>query len=218
MRRLAALSLVLLFAMAVAQQAGSFASLVITPAGDEEFDIATGITTLLDGGVITDHDSGITLESPWIRYKVGEFIETTDTSVRGSFGAVSAASVHVDIQAALLNAEGELQLDGRNLTVTGDTLRYFADAGVVDLEGQVVASSPVFSASRLLYDTDSGTVLLFGPYTFDDGFLELTATSASARLELRRPAEEPEDPEQFAFMVSSTPDPETLALFGNWLD
>lgn len=216
--RLAALSLGLLLAVAAAQQTGSFASLVIAPAGDEEFDIATGITTLLDGGVITDHDSGITLQAPWIRYKVGEFIETTDTSVSGSFGAVSAASVYVDIQSALLSAEGELQLDGRNLTVTGDSLRYHADAGVVDLQGQVVASSPVFSASRLLYDTSSGTVLLFGPYTFDDGFLELTATSESALLELRRPADEPEDPAAFAFLVSSTPDPETLSLFSNWLD
>ncbi len=214
---LAALAL-LLAAFGLAQSGGSFASLVITSAGDEEFDIATGVTTLLEGGEIRDQGSGIVLTAPWISYKVDEYIETRDTTVTGSFGRVTGETVHVDIPSSKLTASGSLQLAGRNLLVSGDTLEYFAEAGVIDLTGNVVATDPVFSASRVLYHTASGTVLLFGPYSFDDGFMRLDASSSDSRLELRRPEEEPESEDAFYFLVSSTPDPSTLQLFANWLD
>src|SRR5690554_418661 len=101
-------------AFSLAQSGGSFASLVITPDGDEEYDIATGITTLLDGGQIRDQGSGIVLTAPWISYKVDEYIDTRDTTVTGSFGQVTGQSVHVDIPSSQLTASGNLQLAGRN--------------------------------------------------------------------------------------------------------
>ena len=100
---LAALAL-LLAAFGLAQSGGSFASLVITSAGDEEFDIATGVTTLLEGGEIRDQGSGIVLTAPWISYKVDEYIETRDTTVTGSFGRVTGETVHVDIPSSKLTA------------------------------------------------------------------------------------------------------------------
>lgn len=210
--------LLLLAGTALAQTGGSFANLVITPTGDEEYDISTGITTLTEGGVIQDHGSGITLEAPLISYRVDDYIDTSFTTVTGGFGTVLGDSVYVDIRESLLTAGGNLQLTGRNLHVSGNELSYFAESGVVDLQGNVSATDPVFTASRILYDTASGTVLLFGPYTFDDGFLQLSASSPDSFLELLRPAAEPEDVDEFAFLVSSTPAAQTLALFAAWLD
>ncbi len=210
--------LALALATGLAQSGGSFASLVITPAGDEEYDIATGVTTLTEGGVIIDQGSGITLEAPFISYRVDDFIDTTSATVTGSFGTIVGDEVRVDISSSLLTASGNLQLSGQNLQVSGDQLSYFAETGVVDLQGNVTASDPVFSASRILYDTVSGTVLLFGPYSFDDGFLQLSASSPDGFLELLRPEEEPENPQEFAFSVSSTPGTSTMELFGDWLE
>lgn len=208
----------LLLAAGFAQTGGSFASLVIRPAGNEEYDISTGVTTLTEGGVIQDQGSGITLEAPFISYRVDDWIDTTSATVTGGFGTVLGDSVHVNILQSLLTASGNLQLTGQNLHVSGQELSYFADAGVVDLRGNVSATDPVFTASRILYDTVSGTVLLFGPYSFDDGLLQLTASNADSYLELLRPEEEPENPEEFAFTVSSTPAASTLELFGDWLE
>lgn len=201
----------------LAQGGSSFASLTISAAGDEEFDIATGITTLADGGEVRDRDSSIVLTAPWIRYQVDEFIDTRDATVQGPFGTVTGEEVFVDIEAGRLSASGSLQLSSRNLLVSGEELTYHADVGVVDVEGNVTATDPVFTARRVLYHTRSGTVLLVGPYSFDDGFMQLSASSADSLLELRRPAEEPAEGEEFFFEVSSTPRPETLALFGSWV-
>lgn len=209
--------LLLGLSLVLAQNGGSFASLSISAAGDEEFDISTGITTLVDGGEVRDRDSGIVLTAPWLRYQVDEFIDTRDATVEGPFGVVTAAEVFVDIPASRLSASGNLQLSGRNLLVSGDSLTYHGDQDVVDVEGNVAATDPLFSARRVLYHTASGTVLLLGPYTFDDGFMELTASSPDSLLELSRPATEPAEEEEFFFEVSSTPQAETLALFGNWL-
>lgn len=217
-RHILSVLLALLVTAGLAQTGGSFASLVITPAGDEEYDIATGVTTLTQGGVIQDQGSGITLEAPHISYRVDDYIDTTSATVSGGFGTVVADSVRVDISESLLTASGNLQLTGQNLHVSGDELSFFADAAVVDLRGNVSATDPIFTASRILYDTVSGTILLFGPYSFDDGFLQLSASSPASHLELLRPDVEPADPAEFAFSVSSTPAASTLELFGPWLD
>ena len=217
-RLLLAVGLLLLLAAAHAQSGGSFANLVITPAGDEEFDIATGITTLTGGGEIRDQETGIVFNAAWISYKLDDFIEARDSTVSGSFGTVTADSVQVDIPESLLTAEGNLQLAGRNLLVSGDVLIYSPGSNVLSVDGNVSASDPQFSTRRLLYHTTSGTVLLHGPYEFDDGFLHLSSTDPATMLELARPEEEPAEGEAFFFDVSSTPAASTLGLFGGWLD
>ena len=218
MKRLCLTALLLLAGAGFAQSGGSFANLVITPAGNEEFDISTGVTTLTDGGEIHDRSSGIVFTAEHISYRVDEYIDAENSVVTGSFGTVTADSVHVDIASSTLTAEGGLQLEGRNLFVSGDLLSYSPGSGVLSVKGNVTATDPQFNTSRLLYHTASGTVLLFGPYSFDDGFLRLDAGDASAMLELKRPEVEPEAGEDFFFEVSSTPSEATLGLFQGWLD
>jgi hypothetical protein len=193
----------------------SFASLAITPAGDEAFDFSTGITTLATGGQISDRQSRITLDAAYIRYRVDDFIEAAGVVVHGPFGTIHAASLHIDIPAALLTARGELQLQGPGLTVTGQELSYFAGSGVIDLQGSVTATDPVFSAERLLHDENSGVTLLFGPYSYSDGFLTLSAEAGSAQLELE-PVKDENDATT-GFSASSTPEARTLELFGPYL-
>lgn len=209
--------LLVLSAVAAAQEPvrTSFANLTIVSAGDEEFDLSTGVTTLLDGGEISDRSSGITLQANWISYHADEFIDTTGAAVTGPFGTVTAGSVFIDIPAARLSASGELRFAGRDLQVSASSLRYFGEQGVVELSGEVIATTPAFTAERVLYHLESGTLLLFSPYSYDDGLLELSAASAGSQLELRRPVNEAA---AGTFAASSTPSPETLALFTGLLE
>lgn len=201
----------------------SFASLAITPTGDEAFDFSTGVTTLQAGGQISDRQSGITLDAAFIRYKVDDFIEATDVTVSGAFGTIHAAELHIDIAAALLTAQGDLRLQGKTLDATGQTLSYHANSGVIDLQGNVSATAPEFSSERLLHDEHSGITLLFGPYTYSDGFLTLTAQSGTLLelLPLQRDADDADDEDladaMAGFAASSTPAATTLELFNPYL-
>jgi hypothetical protein len=194
----------------------SFASLEITARGDEEFDFSTGVTTLRSGGVISDKQSGISIDAEFIRYRVDTFIEAEGAVVHGSFGVIDAELVEIDIPAALLSAGGGLQLAGRGFSVSAERLIYHARSGVVDLTGQVAGSNPAFSARRVLHDTAGGAVLLLGPYRFDDGFLALAADGSDATLELL-PAAEPAEDGTVNYSASSTPAAETLELFKPFL-
>jgi hypothetical protein len=213
--RLLPLFLLLAFVAAAGNMpAASFASLVITANGDEEFDFSTGITTLPDGGSISDRQSGIVIEAEFIRYQVDVFIEASGATVQGSFGTIHAETLEIDLPESRLTASGALQLQGLALNVSGQELSYFADSGVVDVRGGVEASEPEFSAERVLHDTRSGSLLLLGPYRYDDGFLTLNASSATAQLEL---LPEPDGAGGVSYAASSTPSAATLELFGPWL-
>jgi len=219
-RSVLTLLLTVLMAASALAQDDSFAELVITAAGDEEFDIATGITTLHDGGTISHRERGIELTSAFIRYLGDEYVETGEAEAEGPFGTVQAGSVYFDLPEDSLHAADGVTYESGNLFVTATELLLYAGDGVVELRGEVESAEPAFRAARLLFDTDSGTVLLFGPYSYDDGLLELSADGEDSLLELTGTDSDGEDAADDGtdFTASSSPAEETLTRFGPWLD
>jgi len=161
-----------------------FAALTVTPNGPQRYDISSGVTTLPQGGTVVDQDTGVTLEAASMTYVEGVSIDATDASVTGSFGRLTAGSIHIDVPAATLRATGDLKLIRGGLTVQAGTLHYDATREVVDIRGPVEGTSPDFRADRVLLDAKSGDVLLLGRYRFSEGALTLTSPTGGGRLEL----------------------------------
>jgi len=212
------LLLLLLGTFSLAHDGNSFANLTINAFGDEVLDISTGISTLTDGGRVTDRASGVELESEHITYLAGSFIETGMAHLTGPFGSVTGGSVRVDIPEGEVHAHGELEFLGPNLQVLGTELAYYVDRGVIVLTGGVDAPLPGFSAASLFYDTASGTVLLVGPYSFDDGLISLSSSQPGAYLELLGAQADPDGEGPARFQVSSEPSQATLDAFAALLD
>ena len=161
-----------------------FAALTVTPDGPQRYDVTSGVTTLPQGGTVVDQDTGVTLKAASMTYVEGASIDATEASVTGSFGKLTAASIHIDVPAGTLEATGGLHLVRGGLTVQAGTLAYDATREVVDIHGPVEGTSPDFHADRVLLDAKSGDVLLLGHYRFSEGALTLTSPTGGGRLEL----------------------------------
>jgi len=182
-RRIVVAALLMVLGYAVA--AAPFAALTVTPAGRQTYDITTGVTTLPDGGTITDQETGVALQAASIRYQEGAYIEAVGVSVAGAFGTIAAESVRIDLLEGVLWAEGALALEREGLVVRAGRLRYDALQQVAVFDGGVSGTAPGFEADRLLLDARSGDVLLDGRYRFESGLFTMTSPEAGGRLELR---------------------------------
>lgn len=164
--------------------AATFAGLTITAYGEQEFDLATGLTTLTDGGEIRDRDTGVVLTGRVIRYRDDELVEAEGSEVTGNFGRIGAERVRIDVPASVLTAEGGLGFQRGDTTVTAGGLTYYAETDVLLLTGAVEGSEPAFTASALALDGESGAIVLVGPYRYQDGPFTLTSESSDALLQL----------------------------------
>lgn len=183
--RLPLLVLLVALTLPVALAAEPFAALTVTPTGRQQFDIATGVTVLPDGGVITDKSTGVELRAAHIEYLAGAFVQASGAQVSGDFGTVSADSLRLDLEAGVLNANGGLSLVRDGLTISAGSLVYYANRQVAVFDGGVVATGPAFEADQLYLDAATGDVLLVGQYSFQDALFTMTSPEAGGHLELR---------------------------------
>jgi len=167
-----------------AADTSAFAALSVTAFGEQQFDIATGVTTLTGGGEVRDQKTKVRLTGSFIRFRDGVFIEAEGTQVEGSFGTLQADNISIDIPGGKLVAQGHLMLTRGSLEVSSGALTLFADADIVRFEGGVSGMGPSFTAATALLDVISGDVLLLGPYSFEAGPFHLTASNEGAMLEL----------------------------------
>ena len=93
-----------------------FAALPIRPAGPEELDLETGVTTLPEGGEIVYRQEGVTLRGSFIRYLEGDFIEVQTAVVEGEFGLLTAPQLCFDVAAQTLQAEDGATFEGEART------------------------------------------------------------------------------------------------------
>ena len=172
---------------ALAQEPGPadepFATLTITPYGDEVFDIGTGTTTLVDGGEVVDAATGIRLSAPLIRVQQGAWLTAREPVVRGEFGEVAAAALELDFDTHVLSVEGPLSLTREGLTVRAASATYDTRANLASFQAPT-SEAPEFEAERLLLDPATGDALLVGPYAFSDGIFTLTSDEEGALLAL----------------------------------
>ena len=184
------LPLAILFALAVAwmptaaAQADPFAGLTVVPFGEQTFDIATGRTTLSEGGEVIDRVTGVVLTAPFIVLQEGVFIEAQEVEVTGVFGTFQASNLLVDLESSVVRAEGNLRITIEATTVHGELLEYFATPGVLRMSGGVVGDNPGFEATSIIVDFSQGTALLVGPYVFEDGPFILRSNLEGSLLEL----------------------------------
>lgn len=209
------LSLLLACLLAAGLAEGTpFAALTVTPTGRQVFDLTTGVTTLPEGGEVVDQDTGVTLRAASIEYREGAFIDATGVRVSGSFGALDADAVHIDMTASVLEAHGHLRLEREGLTVQAARVRFDAGRDVADFAGPVSGDAPAFEADRVLLDTRSGNVLLVGRYSYHDGLFTLTSPAAGGRLELQFVGAEG----RAAYDAATEVDPALLERFATELD
>lgn len=159
------------------------AELEVTAYGRQRIDLASGRTILEDGGELIERGSGVRLVAAWIAYAEGIEVSARDVAIDGDIGLVVAPLVVIDLAAGRLTASGGVAWRREGLQVTGETLWFAADAGVVGLLGGVEAVEPDASAAEVWIELASGRVLLVGPYAYADGPLVLRG-GADASLQL----------------------------------
>ena len=164
--------------------AESFAALTVTPYGQQQFDISTGVSTLPEGGQVIDKETNLKLEASFVRYSEGGFIEATGSTVVGKFGTLSAASLYVDVAAQSISASGNLQFLYGTLSLTANTLKIYLTPDVAVLEGNVQSVNPSFSVSKLVINLKTQQALLLSPYVYQNGPLTLQQDSVGELLQL----------------------------------
>jgi hypothetical protein len=193
--------------------AESFAALTVTPFGQQQFDIATGISTLAAGGQIIDKETNLKLEASFVRYLEGGFIEATGSTVMGKFGTLTAESLYVDVAAQSISASGELHFLYSNLNLTANALNIYLTPDVAVLEGNVQSANPNFSVNKLVIYLKTQQALLVSPYVYQNGPLTLQQDAAGELLQLL-----PEGSgESLSYNASTIISEEILAVLGSFL-
>lgn len=164
--------------------ADAIARLTVVPHGDQSFDLLTGETTLPDGGVIVDTETGLRLDAAFVRYREGVFIEARNATAETADGSLAAPALRIDVPTLVATApegvryvrEGlELVAEAAELRFASELVRFERPSGAsLDLE-----------ARALLLDIRTGDALLLGPYRFQNGPFVLTDDREDAALQLR---------------------------------
>lgn len=208
-------------AVALAQESGqatgqemeeAFSGLTVIAFGEQEVDIITGITTLPEGGQVVDREHGVTLTAETMRYREGDFVEAETVEVSGRFGTARSDSMSIDLDAAVVEAFGNVRFEREELRLLATSLRYDVKAAVVQFQGPVTGEGVELEAAAMLLDADSGSVLLVGPYRYQDELFELSSEREGALLSLT-PAED----ESGRMVASSRVDPDLIERLGPYL-
>ncbi len=175
--------LLLLVGTAIAN--APFAALAVTAFGKQVYDITTGVTSLPEGGTITDQDTGVSLEAKRIEYRAQDFVKAWGVSLDGTFGRVAADTLDIDLAAGLLTASGGLRLERDALSVDAFTLQFDANSQIAVFGGGVRSTEPNFVADRVLLDVVNGDVLLDGEYLYEGGVFAMRSPEGGGILALK---------------------------------
>lgn len=159
-------SLLLPLGMALA---AAFAAFTVEPAGDQVVDLATGVTTLPDGGRLVDAETGLALEAPFITYREGVFVRAQKARLTTEKVRFFTEKLDYDVKKGVARLEGGVQLDSpwiAGLRAPGG--RYYPEPGVAVLAGGVAAKKPDFTAKTLVADLKKRLALLLGEFRFAD--------------------------------------------------
>ena len=155
--------------------AAEFAALSIEPYGDSVYDLASGVTTLPQGGVIRDNENDLSIDASFVEYKEGEYIKARQAKTEAAGVSFAAAELEYLPAADEARLAGGVSLetdDIKNLRAQKGWI-YLKD-GVVVLAGGVSAARPELEAALLVADYRQGEVLLLAPYRYKDASLGVT--------------------------------------------
>lgn len=147
--------------------AAAFAAFTVEPAGDQVVDLATGVTTLPDGGRLVDAETGLALEAPFIAYQEGVFVRAKKARLTTEKVHFFAEKLDYDVKKGVARLEGEVRLDSPWIEgLKAPRARYYPGPGVAVLEGGVTAKKPDFTAKTLVADLKKRLALLLGEFRF----------------------------------------------------
>ena len=175
-------SLVFLLGLALAAR---FAAFSVEPTGPQRVNLDTGVTTLPQGGVITDNENGLRLKGSYIEYKEGAFIRAKGVELLSEKEAFRAEALEHDIpkQQALFQSLLFANADFQDLRA--DRALVLFEEEVVVLKGRVQAKSPRLQAEALVVDLKAREALALGSFTYQEGKATLRGQGKDARLYLR---------------------------------
>lgn len=196
----------LLFGLALANP---FAALVVTPHGEQIFDLATGVTTLPDGGEVTAREAEVVLTGQRLRFQPGVFVEAEEALVTARAFTLSAPSIFLDIAQQSLSAGGGVVYRSPELVLSAEQLQIDLARGYAVLSNVVSTGVPLLEAAVLVVAGDLNAALLVGPYRYQYGPLTLSSSEAGDLLELRWST----TAEGISFAVSTDISAELLARY-----
>ena len=162
--------------------AAEFAAISIEPYGDSVYDLASGVTTLPQGGVIHDNENNLSIDASFIEYKEGEYIKAKKAKMVAEEARFAAAELEY------LPVENKARLSG-GVSLETSAIKdlkaqkgwIFLQDGVVVLAGEVSADEPELSAALLVADYRQGEVLLIPPYKYKDAELGVTLSGKNPK-------------------------------------
>lgn len=166
------------------QAAETIARLTVIPAGEQAFDLATGETTLPDGGTIIDRQTGLTLRAERIVYRDGDYIHAWSATAETDAGVLTAPTLRIDVPSLTARVPDGVTLERPGLAVTADSAEYLFEESLVRFHAPR-GTSTTLEARTLYLAVDTGDVLLIGPYLYQDGPFTLRDERADSALQLR---------------------------------
>lgn len=185
----------------------AIARLTVLPAGEQTFDLLTGVTTLPAGGTVVDQETGLRLVADHIRYVEGEYIEARGARAETEAGTLTATSLRIDVPTLTAHATEGIAFERPGLRFEATSAEYaFADS-LVRFD-RPTGQDPGIEAAALLLAVDSGDALLLGPYRYQQGLFTLSDDRADAALQLRPVAAEDGTP---GYRAANEVDPDLWA-------
>jgi lipopolysaccharide assembly outer membrane protein LptD (OstA) len=154
--------------LASAALAANFANFNIQPTGSQNLDLASGVTTLPQGGRVSDTSAGFSVTAKWIQYKDGVFLSARQALVTTQDGGkVRADLVNYQVATKLMRASGHLLYSDRRVVhLTAARATYNTATQIVVVTGSVRAQQPALSATELMVDYLKKQALLVGRYRY----------------------------------------------------
>jgi len=145
-----------------------FAALTIRAKGRQMLDLVTGVTTLTDGGTVTDRTRDLRLEAAWLEYRENEFINARNAVLLNEQGRLVAPELRIDTQADTVVAEGGAEFESETVGLAADYLHLNLANNYVTAQGNVRTQGPEGRANTLIIDTDQRRVLMIGNVAVSD--------------------------------------------------
>jgi len=172
----------LLLAVSALLLGARFAGFSVEANGDQQVDLATGVTTLPRGGTLTDSKNGLKLVAPYIQYKDGEFIRARQAQLNTGDTRFNALELDYQFKGEVLRLKG-LTLSSKDFSQISaqEGLAWLAEDRLV-LAGEIRSQSPQLRASKMVVDSQSRQALVIGSFSFQDGNVRLSGNRADSLL------------------------------------
>ncbi|GEM47947.1 hypothetical protein [Deinococcus cellulosilyticus] len=204
--------LLIISALCGVSLAASFSGFDIKPKGNQDVDLVTGITTLPQGGMVTDSKNGIKIDAQFIEMKEGDFLKAKTAKLTTSDGGLlTASNVEYSVKNNNLTATGKINYKDDNIKDLGaDKVVVNTKDHIIVASGGVQAQAPAIKANMVLADYEKNVAVLYGNYSFQSGKQKLSNKSGTGLLFVKFNA-------KGEATATTKPSAEQLAAFKSYL-